>query len=134
MVDGEEGGIEKEPVFLSWSAGRVAECLNKIKSLRRSCFERESSPGLAVFKRVTGPSSGFPRRENLALGITDHSCCQPHSFPWKLHSSGFLFFPHQCPPREISSSATLVEAVCSGRILPSVRPGNVPGGKRNPLG
>ena len=39
MVDGEEGGIEKDPVFLTWGTERVAECLNKIKSLRRSCFE-----------------------------------------------------------------------------------------------
>jgi len=102
VVDGEEGGIEKEPVFFAWSTGRVAECLNKIKSLRRSCFKRESSPGLAVFKRVTSSCSGFPRRENLELGITDHSCCQPHSFPWKLHFSGFLSPPPTPPPASVS--------------------------------
>lgn len=60
MGDEEEGGIEDEPVFLTWGTGGVAESFSKIQSLRRSRFESESSPGLAVFKKGNRSKLTFP--------------------------------------------------------------------------
>ena len=87
VVDGEEGGIEKDPVFLTWGTERVAECLNKIKSLRRSCFENHLQtqqcswnhrpfmlsasllPLEVAFFRLSSPPSpiSFPLGKSLAL-------------------------------------------------------------------